>query len=191
MIPLFKSHSCPTVFESLEDIEFDDQFDLSLFETKSESAIGSTIINLEFIKYLEVEQANISINSYILNIQNSIVATNIPEFIESASETLGPSAITSDSQVHAEPSFILTIPVQPSIPDQQSAVVPPPSPPHTPHTPTTPSPPVSPRQIINPPRAMAARFTPLVLPQNLDRMPADYQSKIPLFDGTPQSVPAQ
>ena len=48
VIPLFKSHSCPTVFEFLEDIEFDDQFELSLFETKSKSAIGSIVINTEF-----------------------------------------------------------------------------------------------------------------------------------------------
>ena len=191
VIPLFKSHSCPIVFEFLEDIEFDDQFELSLFETKSKSAIGSTVINPKFIKYLKIEQANRSIDSYILNIQNSIVATNIPEFIESASETLGPSKVTSGSQVHTEPSFIPTIPVQPSTSDQQSAVVSPPFPPHTPHTSTAPTPPVSPRQIINPPRSMAARFAHLVLPQNLDPMPADYQSKIPLFDGTPQSVLAQ
>ena len=38
---------------------------------------------------------------------------------------------------------------------------------------------------------MAARFAPLVLPVNLDPMPADYQSKIPIFDGTPQSISAQ
>ena len=129
-----KSHSCPTVFEFLEDIEFDDQFELLLFETKSESATGSTIINPDFIKYLEVEQANRSIDDYILNLQNSIVATNIPEFIESSSETLGPSVVTSDSQVRAEPSFIPTIPVQPSIFDQQSEVIPPPSSPHTSYT---------------------------------------------------------
>lgn len=30
-----------------------------------------------------------------------------------------------------------------------------------------------------------------MLPQNLDDMPADYQSKIPLFDGTLQGVIAQ
>ena len=78
MIHLFISHSCPTIFEFLEDIEFDDQFELSLFETKSESATGSTVINPEFIKYLEIEKANRSIDTYILNIQNSIVATNIP-----------------------------------------------------------------------------------------------------------------
>ena len=119
------------------------------------------------------------------------MATNIPEFIKFASQTLGPSAVTSDSQVHTQPPFIPTIPVQPSTSDQQSVVVSPPSTPHTPHTSTAPTPPVSPRQIINPPREMAARFAPLVLPQNLDAMPTDYQSKIPLFDGTPQSVPAQ
>ena len=116
------------------------------------------------------------------------MAKNIPEFIEFASETLGPSIVTSGSQIHTEPPFIPTIPVQPSTYDQQSAVVSPPSTPHTPHTSTTPTPPISPRQIVNPPRAMAARFAPLVLPQNLDAMLADYQSKIPLFDGTHQSV---
>ena len=68
-----------------------------MFETKSESATASTVINPEFIKYLEVEQENRSIDNYILNLQNSIVATNIPEFIESASQILGPSVVTSDS----------------------------------------------------------------------------------------------
>ena len=121
MIPLFKSHSCPAVFEYLEDIEFDEQFELSLFETKSESVIGSTIINFEFIKYLEIEQANKSIDNYILNIQNSIVAKKILEFIESASQTLGPSVVTSDSQVHTQPPFIPTIPMQPSISDQSGS----------------------------------------------------------------------
>jgi len=38
---------------------------------------------------------------------------------------------------------------------------------------------------------MAARFAPLVLPQVLDDMPSDYQSKIPFFDGTPNSVTVQ
>jgi len=37
---------------------------------------------------------------------------------------------------------------------------------------------------------MAARYAPLVLPQNLDDMPTDYQNKIPLFDAT-QSITAQ
>lgn len=64
------------------------------------------------------------------------------------------------------------------------------SPPSTPHTPITPSaivvltPPTSPRPVSNPPRAMATRYAPLVLPQNLDAMPTNYQRKITLFDGT-------
>ena len=38
---------------------------------------------------------------------------------------------------------------------------------------------------------MAARFTPLVLPQVLDDMPNDYQSKISFFGGTPNSIASQ
>ena len=52
------------------------------------------------------------------------------------------------------------------------------------HTPPTPPRP-------NPPRVMAAHFSPLVLPQVLDDMPTDYQSKILFFDGTPNSITAQ
>jgi len=52
------------------------------------------------------------------------------------------------------------------------------------HTPPTPPRP-------NPPRVMAARFAPLVLPQVLDDMPSDYQSKIMFFDGTPNGITTQ
>jgi len=38
---------------------------------------------------------------------------------------------------------------------------------------------------------MAAWFTPLILPQVLDNMPSDYQSKISFFDGTPNGITAQ
>lgn len=87
--------------------------------------------------------------------------------------------------------------MQPLITYSESAANSPPSshiasplhtPPHTPHTIATPTPPTTPR--LNPPRAMAARFAPLALPQQLHDMPADYQSKIPIFDGTHQSVSA-
>ena len=94
MIPVFKSHSCTAVFEYLKDLEFDEKFELSLFETKSKSVIDSTVLNPEFVKDLEIEKANRSIDSYILNLQNSIVATNIPEFIESASATLGSVSVS-------------------------------------------------------------------------------------------------
>lgn len=160
------------------------------------------------MQYLETERENRSIDAYILNIQNSIVATNIPEFLESASATLGSSVVVSSLEIPTEPLFIPTIPMQPAIFDQRSAVSSPPSTPSTPQTsdisssPSTPhtaitstafivpTPPTSPRPVSNPPQAMAAKYAPLVLPQNLDAMHADYQSKIPLFDAS-QGITAQ
>ena len=130
VIPVFKSRSCPVVFEYLEDIEFDEQFELSLFETKSESVVGSTALNPEFVKDLETKKANRSIENYILTLQTAILATNIPEFSESASATLGSSNIVSSSKIPSEPPFIPTIPLQPSISDQKSTVL---------STPSTPS----------------------------------------------------
>jgi len=174
-----------------------------LFETKSESVVASTALNPEFVRNLETERANKSIDNYILNqLQTSIVAYNIGYILETASATLGSSGLASSSRIPTKPPFIPTIPVQPTVSDQKSAVVSPPStpstpqtykiasPPHTPHTSALPTAPTSPRLIANPPRAMATRFAPLVMPQNLDYMPADYQSKIPLFDSTPHSVRA-
>ena len=173
-----------------------------MFETKSESVVGSTVLNPEFVKDIETERVDRSIDDYILNLQTSVVATNIPEFLESASATLGSSVVVSHLEIPTETPFIPTIPVQPTISDQRSPVSSPPttpstpqayhisSHPSTPHTPITstaivvPTPPTSPRPVSNPPRAMAAQYAPLVLPQNLDSMSADYQSKIPLFDGT-------
>ena len=38
---------------------------------------------------------------------------------------------------------------------------------------------------------MAACFAPIFLPQVLDDMPVDYQSKILFSDGTPNSITAQ
>ena len=44
------------VFEYLEDLGFDGQFDMSLFEAKSESVVGSTILNPEFFKILKLKR---------------------------------------------------------------------------------------------------------------------------------------
>jgi len=79
---VFRSHSFPVEFQYLEDLRFDEHFDLSLFETKSESVIDDTILNLQFVEYIEKERANRSIDDYILNsLQSSTVATNIPELL--------------------------------------------------------------------------------------------------------------
>jgi len=195
---VFKAQLCSVGFEYLEDLEFDEKFELSLFETKSESVVASTTLNVEFVINLETKSANKYIDDYILNqLQTSIVASNIADFLETASATLGSSAIASSSRIPTKPPFIPTIPVQPTVSDKKSTVVSPPSTPstpktskiasplhthpHTPHISATPTPPTSLTPIANPPRAMAAHFAPLVLPQNLDDVPTDYQRKIPFF----------
>ena len=53
IIPVFKAQSCPVGFEYLEDQKFDEQFEFSLFETKSESVVTSTVLNLEFVQNIE------------------------------------------------------------------------------------------------------------------------------------------
>ena len=88
-------------------------------------------------------------------------------------------------------SVVVSPPSTPSTPKIAKIASPLNTPPHTPHTSALPTPPTSPRLIANPPREMAAHFSPLVLPQNLDDMPTNYQRKIPLFDGIPYGVTAQ
>ena len=117
MIPVFRSHSFLVVFEYLDDLEFDEHFDLSLFETKSKSVAGSTVLKPEFVKDLEIEKANRSIDDYILNLKTSIVATNIPKFLGFAFATLGSSAVVSSLEIPIETPFIPTILMQPTISD--------------------------------------------------------------------------
>jgi len=205
MTPVFKSCSCLAIFKYLEELDFDEKFELSLFETKSESALGSIVPNPDFAASLEVERNNKSIENFILkHLQSEIHSSNIVDFLEAASASLGSSITASTLKFPTEPPFIRTLPPQPTVCDQKSAVNSPPStpstskiasplhtPPHTTHTSVAPSPPTCPRPIANPPRVMDARFAPLALPQVLGDMPTYYQNKIPLFDGTPQSTTAQ
>lgn len=111
---MFKFRPCFVVFEYLEDLEFDENFDMSLLETKFESVVGSTILNLEFVKDLETKKANKSIDDYILKLKTSIVATNILEFSESTSATLGSSAIASIQEFLLKllsfPPFLCSLP---------------------------------------------------------------------------------
>ena len=77
---MFKFHSCPAIFEYLEELDFDEQFELSSFETKSESSIGPTVPNPQFFVDLETKRANKSIDDYILNrLQTTIVASNFTD----------------------------------------------------------------------------------------------------------------
>ena len=51
--PVFKSHSYPDNVEYLKELEFDERFEISLFESKSERAVDYTIPNLQFLVDLE------------------------------------------------------------------------------------------------------------------------------------------
>jgi len=196
---LFKSHSCPAIFKYLEELDFDERFELSLFKAKSQSALDSLIPNPDFAAALEIERNNKFIENFILrHLQRDIQAANLVEFLEAASANIGSSITDFTSKIPTKPPFIPTIPLQPIITYQQSAAnspssshvaSPPHTPPHISHTLATPTPPTTPRP--KPPRAMAAQFAPLALPQVLNDMPVDYQSKIPLFDGTSQNITAK
>ncbi|MCY6488153.1 hypothetical protein, partial [Actinobacillus pleuropneumoniae] len=75
---IFKSHSCPAIFEYLEDIDFDESFELSLFKTKSESALDSLVLNPDFVVALEIERHNKLVDNLILrSLQSDIHATNL------------------------------------------------------------------------------------------------------------------
>ena len=43
-------------FETLQDIEFDLNFEQSLFRTKSESDLHETVIDLDFISFIETKK---------------------------------------------------------------------------------------------------------------------------------------
>ena len=158
-----------------------------MFKSKSESALATLVPNPDFAAAIEFERHNKLVENFILrNLQTRIQATTLADFLENISGHIG-SSITAHEQ--ANPPYIALTPV---VPHPPSTVVSPSvshttSPPLTPHT-ATPTPPATPRPTL--PRKMAARFAPLVLPANLHDMPADYQSKIPMFDGTPQSITA-
>jgi len=64
---LIKTNSCSDEWLFLEDLPFNEQFDLSLFKSKSESEIYDIVLDPEFIANLEVQKSNKSINEYILN----------------------------------------------------------------------------------------------------------------------------
>lgn len=62
---MFKSHSCPDIFEYLEELVFDDRFKISLFESKYEKAVDYTVPDTQFLVDLEMEGVNRLIDNYI------------------------------------------------------------------------------------------------------------------------------
>jgi len=86
---IFKSHSCPAIFKYFEEIDFDERFELSLFKTKSESALGSLVPNPDFAATLEIERNNKLVENFILrHLQTDIQATNLVDFLEAASANI-------------------------------------------------------------------------------------------------------
>jgi len=71
-LSLFKAKSESEIYDTVLDPgfiadPFDEQFGLSLFKAESESEIYDTFLDPGFIADLEVQNANKSINEYILN----------------------------------------------------------------------------------------------------------------------------
>lgn len=161
---------------------------MSLFKNKSESALDSLVLDPDFAVSLDIERHNKSIDNFILStLQSNIHATNLVEFVESISVHIGSTIMAHEESY---PPFVSISYLESTVSSPSTShIISPPHTPPTPHTIATPTPPTPPRP--NLPKAMAAQFAPLALPQNLHDMPPDYQSKIPMFDGTPQSVSAQ
>lgn len=131
-----------------------------MFIRKSENALENTVLDPEFLVDIEFQRENYSIDDYILNSPQSITVTYIPEPSESSRAAFPPNSSAS-----------------PSVKSRLSS--PPTTPPSNPENP-----------LVNPPKVMATRYAPLVLPQVLNDMSTDYQSKITIFDAT-QGITAQ
>ena len=65
--PIFRSHTWPSEWFFVEDISFDESFELCLFRNKSETALDDTFLGPEFISDIETQRANTSVDDYILN----------------------------------------------------------------------------------------------------------------------------
>ena len=122
--PSIKAYSFPNEWLFLEYLPFDLLFDISLFRTRSESALEDIVIDPKFIAYLEVQKANHSIDEYILNsLQSSLTTAKIPEIFELVSTTLSSPLFPSTSEVHSPPPFIPSLPYQTPI-SHQSPITP-------------------------------------------------------------------
>ena len=84
---LVKENSLPKHLSSLQDIEFDINFEQSLFRTKSESDLQINVIDLDFISFLETKKETFSVDSEenifeVYDKLDAITATLIKEIDE-------------------------------------------------------------------------------------------------------------
>lgn len=103
----------------LEDLPFDQSFDLSLFRMRSESALDDIVLDPEFIADLEVQKENQLIDEHVLNSpQSSLTIVKIPKLSKPVSTTLSSPLFPSSSKVHSSLPFIPSLPYQPIITHQ-------------------------------------------------------------------------
>jgi len=177
-MPSIKVDSCLDEWLFLEDLPFDEYFDLSLFRTRSENALDDIVLDPEFTTEVEVQRENLSIDQCILNSpQLSLTTVRIPELSEIDSTSFSSPFFPSISKVHPSSPFIPSLPHQPII-TYQTPITPSSSLPLVSSS-STQSPLLNPAQL----RAMANRYAPLVFFAPLGAMPQDYQNKIIQFDG--------
>ena len=81
--PVFRSYTWPSECFFVEDLSFDEIFELYLFRNKSETDIDDTFLDPEFLIDIEVQRVNSFTDDYILNYPQSITVTKIPEPSES------------------------------------------------------------------------------------------------------------
>ena len=62
---MIKAHSLPNKLSNLQDIEFDLAFEQTLFRTKSKSDIHNTVIDPDFISFIETKKEIVSVDSDI------------------------------------------------------------------------------------------------------------------------------
>lgn len=165
--PLTNVYSCLDEWLFLEDLPFDVSFDLSLFRTKSESALDDLVLDPKFIKELEVRRENQSVNQYLIHSpQLSLTTIKIPELSETTSTSFISPLFPHNFEVHSSSPLIPSLPHQPITTHQ------------------IPINPITPNLVLNPIqlRAMALKYSPLVMPTPQGVLPSNYESKIVLFD---------
>ena len=56
--PVFRSYTWPSQWFFVEDLSFDENFELSLFRNKSENDIDDIVLDHEFLVNIEVQREN-------------------------------------------------------------------------------------------------------------------------------------
>ena len=205
---LIKANSLPKELSSLEDIQFDLSFEISLFHTKSKNSIHDTVIDPNFIQFIESKKVRIhlDLDQHVLDTFDkledltSTLIRHIDEaYLQQSVElailiTVTPEISTESSKTVNRASFTTTSPItsttihspKPFIPQLalQSNISSSSSSYIAISSASSSTTTLSPSQTKA--LAMVDKYAPLVLPAQLHAMPQDYQSKIFLFDATSQ-----